>query len=320
MITIVGAGAFGTALALALTNGGRAVTLVARDAEQVDVMRASGKNPRLPDVNLPPELQITTNDDLSGLHGQRAVLLAIPTQSLAGLLRENRKRLSGQTLVACCKGVDLKTGVGPTDVIAQEVPDATPAILSGPSFAADIGAGLPTALTLATDGKDTGESLQKLLSTPGLRLYRTTDVAGVEVGGALKNVVAIACGAAIGAGLGESARAALMTRGYAEMTRFAATRGADPATLSGLSGLGDLALTAMSEKSRNYRFGLQVGAGDTTPTETTEGVATARAVASIAGNEGIEMPLTIAVADIIDGKTTLQNAIHALLSRPLKPE
>ena len=318
MIGVMGAGAFGTALAVALSNGGRHVSLVARRSEHADEMARSRTNHRLPGLQLPSNLGISAS--LAELEGVDTVLLAIPTQALAQMLAEHRDVLSGKALVACCKGVDLQTGVGPTGLITELVSDATPAILSGPSFAADIGKGLPTALTLAASDEAVCESLQQDLSTTTLRLYRTTDVAGVEVGGALKNVVAIACGAAIGAGLGESARAALMTRGYAEMVRFAVSRGADAKTLSGLSGLGDLALTSTSQKSRNYRFGLDLGRGNDTHNETTEGKSTAQAVAKLAREEGLDMPLSSAVAQIVDGSASIQDTIDALLGRPLKPE
>ena len=195
------------------------------------------------------------------------------------------------------------------------------AILTGPSFAADIARGLPTALTLAAADEGSAQRLQEQLTTPALRLYRTTDTIGAELGGALKNVVAIACGAAMGAGLGESARAALMTRGFAEMQRMAAYRGADPETLSGLSGFGDLALTCTSEGSRNYRLGLSLGAGEPFDSSTTvEGASTARAMAQVAEEAGIEMPITAAVAAVLDNRLDVPSAMRSLLTRPLKEE
>ncbi|MDM7255294.1 MAG: NAD(P)H-dependent glycerol-3-phosphate dehydrogenase, partial [Paracoccus sp. (in: a-proteobacteria)] len=192
--------------------------------------------------------------------------------------------------------------------------------LTGPSFAADIARGLPTALTLAGADAEAGEALQEALSTPTIRLYRTTDVAGAELGGALKNVIAIAAGAAIGAGLGDSARAAIVTRGFAEMTRFATARGARAETLAGLSGLGDLVLTCTSDLSRNFRFGQALGEGAPfDPSITVEGAATARAVSRIAPDTGVDMPISTMVAALSDG-LPVHEAMRALLSRPLKEE
>ena len=317
MIVVVGAGAFGTALTVALGREGRAVTLWARDAGHVAAMQESRRNDaRLAGVDLPPSVRVTT--ETSGFAGAKAVLLSLPMQSLRGYLADHAAALNGLPLVACCKGVDLATLQGPTAVIRAACPDSGVAILTGPSFAADIARGLPTALTLAAQD---GESLQHLLSTPSLRLYRTTDVIGAELGGALKNVIAIAAGVVIGAGLGDSARAALMTRGYAEMTRLALALGARAETLAGLSGFGDLVLTCTSAQSRNFRYGQAMGAGaGFDPSITVEGAATAKAVAAMAAKLGIDMPITAMIAALIDQTITLPQAIAALLSRPLKQE
>ena len=231
--------------------------------------------------------------------------------------------LRGKTLVACCKGIELTSGLGPVAVISQDRYPGFPhpALLTGPSFADDIARGLPTALTLACTDAELGENLQQELTTANLRLYRTTDTVGAELGGALKNVMAIGCGAAIGAGLGDSARAALITRGFAEMQRFAALRGARPDTLMGLSGLGDLVLTCSSELSRNYRFGLSLGLNQPFDSATTvEGVATAQAMSKIAANEGLDMPISSTVAKLSSGDYSVTDAIQALLGRPLKEE
>ena len=296
MIGVVGAGAFGRALAVALAA--RGVTLWARDPG----------SERLPGVALPEGVRLT--GDLSDLDGAEAVLLALPMQALAGFLAAHP--LDGR-LVACCKGIDLATLRGPSAVIGTGA-----FVLTGPSFAADIAAGLPTALTLA--GPDDG-ALQGLLSTPSLRLYRTTDVVGAELGGALKNVIAIAAGVVIGAGLGESARAALITRGFAEMSRLALAMGARPETLMGLSGLGDLVLTCNSLQSRNLRFGLALGRGEGfDPSTTVEGAATAPAVARLAARIGVEMPISTMVARLIAGEIPLPEAIRLLMTRPLKEE
>lgn len=311
MIGVVGAGAFGTALAVALGREGREVRLWARDVTGL----AGGQSARLPGVNLPKTVSVTA--EISDLIGADAVLLTLPMQVLRGFLAEHPV-LDGVALVACCKGVDLTTLKGPTALIEAACPNSAFAILTGPSFAADIARGLPTALTLASAD---GEALQHLLSTPTLRLYRTTDVIGAELGGALKNVIAIAAGIVIGAGLGDSARAALMTRGYAEMTRLALALGAKAETLAGLSGFGDLVLTCTSAQSRNFRYGQALGAGERfDPTVTVEGAATAKAVSDMAKSLQIDMPITSMIAAVIDHHITLPQAISALLSRPLKQE
>lgn len=319
MIGVVGAGAFGTALAVALAREGRRVRLWARDAAQARDMAATRANEsRLPGVALPDGIEVTT--DIAALAGAQAVLLALPTQVLGDFLAMHGAGLNGTALVACCKGVDLATLRGPTALIREFCPANAAAILTGPSFAADIARGLPTALTLAGEGAEL-ERLQHLLSTPTLRLYRTTDVTGAELGGALKNVIAIAAGVVIGAGLGESARAALITRGFAEMQRFAIRFGARSETLSGLSGLGDLVLTCTSTQSRNLRYGLALGSGQGFDARTTvEGVATAQAIDRMAEADQIDMPIATMVARLIARDIPLDQAIHSLMSRPLKEE
>jgi glycerol-3-phosphate dehydrogenase (NAD(P)+) len=317
MIGVAGAGAFGTALAIALAQDGREVTLWARDAAQVQAMRQTRRNAaRLPDGLLPASVTVTS--DPLHLTGAEVILLALPMQTLGVFLQSHRPALTGSALIACCKGVDLNTLQGATALIRAAIPLAVAGILTGPSFAADIAKGLPTALTLAVAE---GEGLQHLLSTPTLRIYRTTDVIGAELGGALKNVIAIAAGVVLGAGLGESARAALMTRGFAEMQRFAASLGARPETLMGLSGFGDLVLTCTSTQSRNLRFGLALGSGAAfDPGVTVEGVATSLAVARMAAGLQVDMPVTRMVADLIDQKMPLDQAVISLMSRPLKQE
>ncbi len=319
MIGIAGAGAFGTALAVSLARDGRPVTLWARNAEAAAAMQASRENPRLPKVTLPEPLMAT--GDIAELLACDTILLATPAQSLRGFLSDHANAFDGKFLVACCKGIDLGTLTGPAASISAVVPKAIPAILTGPSFADDIARGLPTGLTLACADADAGKMLQQWLSTSNLRLYTTTDVIGAELGGALKNVVAIGCGVAIGAGLGDSARAALLTRGFAEMQRIADHLGADPTTLTGLSGLGDLALTCTSNLSRNYRFGLSLGAGEAFDTGTTvEGAATARAVTKLAQDLGLDLPVTVIVAKLAHGEIDPQTALQSLLARPLKEE
>ena len=317
-VGVVGSGAFGTALAVSLARKGP-VDLWARDADQVAQMQAERMAPRLPGVPLPETIRPT--GDIDALSGASALLLSVPMQQLRGLLERYREVFAGRRLVACCKGIELSTGLGPVALIAECVPDARPAILTGPSFAADIARGLPTALTLACADETAGIELQADLSTESLRLYRTTDTAGAELGGAMKNVIAISCGAAIGANLGDSCRAALMTRGYAEMVRLGLTRGARAETLAGLSGFGDLALTCTSELSRNFRLGLAIGRREPfDPSVTVEGAATARAVDAICDDLGLDMPITRAVVRLVDGSASLDDVITGLLARSLKPE
>ncbi len=318
MIGIVGAGAFGTALAVAFARGGREVRLWARDRELVRWMQETRRNEAaLPGVDLPEKVSI--HAEIGEICDGKALLLAMPMQALGAALDAWPQIDGRQPLVACCKGLDLTTLRGPVALITARRPGAQAAILTGPSFAADIAKGLPTALTLATTGN--GEALQELLSTPTLRLYRTDDVIGAELGGALKNVIAIAAGTVIGAGLGDSARAALMTRGYAEMARLAEALGARAETLAGLSGFGDLVLTCTSAQSRNFRYGCALGTGEAfDPKATVEGVATARAVVKLADGMGIEMPVTSMVNALALGRIALNDAIGLLMNRPLKQE
>ena len=316
MIGVVGAGAFGTALAVALSRKGP-VRLWARDEAVLAAVAKSGSLPRLPGIALPPDVHLTAGT--ADLADCETLLLAVPMQRLAGLL-PGLADLAPAHVVAACKGIDLATLRGPTAVIAAAMPRAIPAILSGPSFASDIARGLPTALSLGCREADAGVLLQSALSTPTLRLYRTTDTTGVELGGALKNVIAIACGAVIGAGLGESARAALMTRGMAEIMRLAGVMGADRETLMGLSGLGDLALTCASPASRNFALGLALGQGRPAPDATTEGVATAQAALAVARAHDIDLPITQVTAALVAGDLTVKDAMTALLTRTLTTE
>ncbi|WP_264211750.1 NAD(P)H-dependent glycerol-3-phosphate dehydrogenase [Leisingera thetidis] len=318
-VSVLGSGAFGTALAISLA-GNSQVTLWARNAMKAQAMQDSRRNgTRLPGVALPEAISITA--DIAAACRSDILLLAVPMQMLRSSLEEHKDHLTRKTLVACCKGIELHTGLGPIAVIRNVLPDASAALLTGPSFAADIARGLPTALTLACSEADQGKILQEQLTTANLRLYRTTDIIGAELGGALKNVMAIACGAVIGAGLGDSARAALMTRGYAEMQRMALACGAKPETLAGLSGFGDLALTCSSDLSRNYRLGLSIGRGEPFDSSiTVEGAATARAVAEKADRMQLDMPVTQTVTNLLDQRLTISEAAAHLLKRPLKEE
>ena len=315
-IGILGAGAFGTALAIAFARGGRQVVLCGRDAVAMAAAARDRRIPRLPAAILPEGVEPTADAD--ALRACPTLVAAIPMQALAEGLAP--LALAPRFAIAACKGVDAATLRGPTAILAAAMPGAVPAILSGPGFAAEIARGLPTAMTLGCADAEAGTRMQALLSTPTLRLYRSTDVAGVELGGALKNVIAIACGAAIGAGLGESARAALMTRGMAEMMRLAPALGARPATLMGLSGLGDLVLTAGSLASRNFALGHALGAGTPPPATTTEGVATAAAVLRLAARHGIDLPVTRATAALVAGGIGVEDAMRRLLGRDLTEE
>ncbi|MBZ0128532.1 MAG: NAD(P)-dependent glycerol-3-phosphate dehydrogenase [Rhodobacteraceae bacterium] len=316
-ITIAGAGAFGTALAIALAREGRTTRLWSRDADAASAMQDARQNAsRLPGAGFPRDLLISADaDDLAA----ETVLIAVPTQSLRGFLAAHGDHLQGSTCVLCCKGIESGTGLLPSQILASVLPDVRGAVLTGPGFASEIARGLPTALTLAMDGAG-DPALQALLSTATLRLYLSNDPTGAQLGGALKNVIAIACGISIGAGLGESARAALMTRGYAEMMRLATDMGASAATLAGLSGFGDLALTCTSLQSRNYALGHRLGQGGAIGDGTLEGVATARASLTLAEPRGVEMPVAGIVAAVLEKSLTINEAVAALLSRPLKAE
>jgi len=318
-IAIAGAGAFGTSLAITLAREKAEVALWARDEEGAQNMQATRRNVRyLPQSEFPTTL--TVSADIALLERATIVLLAVPTQHLRAFLADHQTSLAGKTCVTCCKGIEKKSGLLPTEVVRDVLTDTPVAVLTGPGFATEIARGLPTALTLATGG-DQGAALQKTLSTETLRLYLSQDMKGAQLGGALKNVIAIACGLAIGAGLGESARAALMTRGYAEMQRLALHMGAKAKTLAGLSGFGDLVLTCSSTQSRNFLLGYTLGKGAARASGTTfEGVATAEATISLARKSGIEMPITEVVTAVLSGQITIPEATKALLSRPLRSE
>lgn len=313
-VGIIGAGAFGTALAIALAPH-QPVTLWARNSEQVKTMTLTRQNAtRLPDVDLPASITITSA--LETVFDCDTLLFTVPTQRLRRFLIG--LDMSAHTAVACCKGIEVTTGLGPTSILSGA---GHVAALTGPSFADDIARGLPTALTLACTDGEVAEALQTQLATPKLRLYRTSDVVGAELGGALKNVIAIGCGAVMGAGLGDSARAALLTRGFAEMQRVAVALGAQPETLMGLSGLGDLTLTCTSDKSRNYRLGLALGAGNEFDAAVTvEGAGTARALRGVAARHDLDLPICATVADLVDEKVDVAGAMARLMARPLKEE
>jgi len=248
-------------------------------------------------------------------------LSAVPLQSTLTTLKSLIGYFEGRPLIGCSKGLDLTTGQGGYSVLKASYPNGPIGLLTGPSFAADIARGLPTALTLASEDSQAVSNWQAQLSNDTLRLYVSHDPIGAELGAALKNVIAIACGATIGAGLGESARAALITRGQAEIMRYAMQLGARPETLAGLSGFGDLCLTCTSEKSRNYRYGQALGKGESfDPSITVEGKATALALAPIMQRLNIDMPITKAVAGLCSGTVTVSQALATLMARPLRRE
>jgi glycerol-3-phosphate dehydrogenase (NAD(P)+) len=285
----------------------------------MEAMTRTRTNPHLPGVALLPQLALSSDPEV--LTQADIVLIAVPAQALRRFLADQAGRLAGKPLVACGKGIDLETLQGPSAAIAAMVSSARPLVLTGPSFAADIARGLPTALTLACADAREGERLQELLSTPVLRLYRSTDLIGAELGGALKNVVAIACGACLGGGFGESARAALLARGFAEMRRLAAACGGEDATLMGLSGLGDLVLTATSDGSRNMRYGFALGRGEAFDLGVTvEGVATATSVRHLGRRLGLDLPVAEAVAALVEGRSGVAQTLRDLLDRPLRAE
>jgi glycerol-3-phosphate dehydrogenase (NAD(P)+) len=318
-VAIVGAGAWGTALACVAARAGREVTLYARDAAHAAHIVAGRDNPKLPGIPLPASVAVT--NDLAAAARADMVLIATPAQHLrsavTGLARSVR---SGTPLIACAKGIEHGTHAFMTEVIAEVAPRASPAILSGPSFAEDVARGLPTAVTLAARGEKLASELVQALGSPTFRPYHTTDVRGVEIGGAAKNVLAIAVGIAVGKQLGASAQAALTTRGFAELARFGRAFGARRETLVGLSGLGDLILTCSSPQSRNFALGLALGRGEPSPGRLAEGEFTAPVLVELAASRNVDMPVSKAVAAILAGKITIDAAIEGLLTRPFKAE
>ena len=318
-IAVVGAGAWGTALANCTARAGREVTLWARDPAAVADMMATRVSPRLPGVRL--DEGIAATGAIADLANAQAVLLVVPAQDLRAAAGGLAKQIAkGIPVVACAKGIERGTHKFMTEVIAETLPNATPAILSGPSFAGDVARGLPTAVTLACADEAIAQALARALGSPTFRPYHTSDVRGVEIGGAAKNVLAIAAGIVEGRKLGASATAALVTRGFAELARFGRAHGARSETLIGLSGLGDLILTCSSPQSRNFSFGIALGEGRAPEGKLAEGAFTARALVELAGEKGIEMPIATAIAAVIDEKLSVDQAIEGLLTRPFRAE
>jgi glycerol-3-phosphate dehydrogenase (NAD(P)+) len=325
-VGIVGGGAWGTALAHTLHRAGRDVMLWAREPEVVTAINAGHVNEMfLPGIALDPQIRATGS--LAIVAQSDVLLMVVPAQHVRSVAGELKRHIRpGQPMVLCSKGIEQATGRLMGDVVAEVVPGATRAVLSGPSFAADVARDLPTALTIACADAAMGRLLAERIGSGKLRLYWTSDVIGVELGGALKNVLAIAAGIVDGQGLGASAHAALVTRGFAEMRRLGEALGARPETLTGLSGLGDLILTCGSAQSRNMSLGRALGKGESVAgaldgkTAVTEGVYTAVAVRRIAIEKGIDMPIAFAVCDVVEGRATVADAIGRLMQRPLKAE
>jgi glycerol-3-phosphate dehydrogenase (NAD(P)+) len=323
-IGILGAGAWGTALANACARAGREVALYDSDRSVLAEVERTRTNPtRLPGIAI--EKSITLAASLAEAAARDALLLAVPTQHFRSLVTDLAACIAKSVpLVACAKGIEQGTGKFVTEIIIDAIPQAVPAILSGPSFASDVARGLPAAVTIAAREPSLAASLAESLSTPTFRLYQSTDVRGVEIGGAAKNVFAVAAGIVAGRELGASALAALITRGFAELARFGRAYGAKPETLTGLSGLGDLILTCSSPQSRNYTFGVALGRGKS-PSEAgsgalTEGAFTASVLAEMARAKAVDMPIAAAVADVVGGRLSVDEAIGRLLSRPMGVE
>jgi glycerol-3-phosphate dehydrogenase (NAD(P)+) len=324
-IAIVGTGAWGSALANALARAGRTVTLAGRDQASADAIASARASPRLPGSRI--EDRVTVAAAGAGiLAAQDAILLAVPSQHMRAAAHMIAPALAaGIPVIACAKGIERGTHQFMTEVIAQCVPAALPAILSGPSFAQEVARGLPAAVTLAAPDETLAAALARALGSATFRPYHSTDVRGVEIGGAAKNVLAIAAGIVAGRGLGASAAAALTTRGFAELFRFGRALGARPETLTGLSGLGDLILTCSSAQSRNFSLGIALGEGRTpaqanAATGLAEGAFTAVALVELARQAGVEMPIATAVATILDGSLSVDEAIENLLTRPFRAE
>jgi glycerol-3-phosphate dehydrogenase (NAD(P)+) len=321
-IGVAGAGAWGVALANAAAAAGRSVTVWGRDGDGLAALAGSRTSPHLPGVSLASAA--TVSSDIEALAAVQAILLVVPAQAVREAATRLAERLAPRPLIVCAKGIERGSQRFMTEVVAEAAAGWPAAILSGPSFAADVAAGLPTAVTLASADDALARALSAALSGPNLRLYHSTDPRGVEIGGAAKNVLAIACGVAAGLGLGASAGAALIARGFAELRRFAAAFGARPTTLMGLSGLGDLVLTCSTAQSRNFAFGQALGRGlsvdQASSGKLVEGALTAAALTQMARGRAVEMPISTAVEALIDGRLDAARAVGALLARPLKGE
>ena len=322
-IAVLGGGAWGTALAQTCARAGRDVTLWEHEPGNAENLAAKRESLFLPGVRLENSIKVTRA--LAEASRSQAILLVVPAQAMRSVVKSLAQTIAaGSPLIACAKGIEHGTHKFMSEIIAECAPNAVPAILSGPSFAADVARGLPTAVTLAAaDGKLAGELAQAIASA-SFRPYHSSDLRGVEIGGATKNVLAIAAGIVTGRGLGASASAALTTRGFAELVRFGKAYGARPETMTGLSGLGDLILTCSSPQSRNFSFGVALGKGEkpdgAAHGKLAEGAFTAPVLLEMAREKNIEMPISAAVAAVLAGKLSVDKAIESLLTRPIKAE
>jgi glycerol-3-phosphate dehydrogenase (NAD(P)+) len=322
-ISVLGGGAWGTALALTAARAGRKVTLWEHDPANADSLEQKRESRYLPGVKLDANIGLTR--DLGAAAACDAVLLVVPAQVVRPVVRSLAPSLGKRTpLIACAKGIEHGTHKFMSEIIGECAPNALPAILSGPSFAADVARGLPTAVTVAATDETVARELAHAIASHTFRLYHATDVRGVELGGATKNVYAIAAGIVAGRGLGASAAAALTTRGFAELTRFGRTFGAKPETMMGLSGLGDLILTCSTPQSRNFSFGIALGKGEAPDAaahgKLAEGAFTAPVLLEMARARQVDMPIAAAVAAVLAGELSVDQAIESLLARPLKAE
>ncbi|MEM8539910.1 MAG: NAD(P)H-dependent glycerol-3-phosphate dehydrogenase [Pseudomonadota bacterium] len=321
-IAVLGAGAWGTALAASFAENGHRVTLWGRDAAQLRLMKETRSNVKyLPGVALSAGLNFEEKLGQS-INTAEIILLVIPAQQIASIAEQiSDLAQDGATLISCAKGIDQSTGHTMSQVLSRIAPQFNIAALSGPSFAADVVEGLPTAVTIAAIDMPKAMALCEKLSSSKLRCYASDDLAGVDYGGALKNVLAIAAGIVHGRDLGASALAAITARGFAELQRMALALGSKPETLTGLSGLGDLILTCASEKSRNFAYGVAIGRGDDLKNmKLAEGVSTAAIAANIAHDNNIDAPIIQTVSEILAGDLGVNEAIHMLLSRPVRRE
>ncbi|HLJ00838.1 MAG TPA: NAD(P)H-dependent glycerol-3-phosphate dehydrogenase [Bradyrhizobium sp.] len=319
-VAVVGAGAWGTALADVAARAGRKVVLCARSTEAAAAIATTRANPKLPDVTLNAGIDVT--GDIARAAASDILLIATPAQNArAAVTALTPHLIHGTPLVACAKGIERGTHQFMTEVIAEAAPSARAAILSGPGFAGEVARGLPTAVTLAAADEGLARDLARALGSATFRPYHTSDVRGVEIGGAAKNVLAIAAGIAAGKNLGASAQAALTTRGFSELVRLGRACGARGETLMGLSGLGDLILSCASPQSRNFALGLALGRGAPKPSgKLAEGAFTAQVLVELAEAKGVDMPVSNAVADILRGAATIDDAVESLLTRPFKAE
>ena len=319
-VAVIGAGAWGTALAGVAARAGRSVTLYARNTEAAAQMKSARSNPRLPGVRVDERIQIT--GDIATAAQTDIVLIATPAQHLREAVKALAPHLKKAVpVIATAKGIERGTHKFMTEVIVEAAPHATPAILSGPSFADDVARGLPTAVTLAASDEKLAAALVQALGSSTFRPYHTTDIRGVEIGGAAKNVLAIAAGIVEGRKLGASALAALTTRGFSELARLGRACGARSETLAGLSGLGDLVLSCSSLQSRNFALGIALGRGEEPNRDKlAEGEFTAPVLIELAASQNVDMPVSNAVAAILSGRVTIDAAIEGLLTRPFKAE